>query len=800
LATDGFYGAEHLAHHFPITPGLSDIDLDQNGLPDIDEPGKGMDWIRSHWRNGVRKLVERIRELMGNEKFLIINNGVNFKDHPYLSVINAVVCEYWAYEYSWDWERGMLENFLNRAVPPIFGIAAACPRWDDPFRPSETKNYYELVRFTLTKNMLGNIYHSYQETYNPLFEYVRLYDEYELDIGYPTTGMLQLGNSNIWVRFFDKGVAICNISGQDKTITDADLQTLTGYHTGGYFRFLGGQDPAHNNGEKFMNITLMGGTWHNGGITVGDGIILTTEPTVAIIDVIVDNVDAGTNPGSSKAALSGSWREIFEKNDSYYVCIWQAANIAHTTLSGYHIANGLTDAKAVYAPTIGIPGLYTVYEWHGHHNGQEASNVKYTINHAGGSLDLIINQKRNQGQWNELGTFYFNTGTSGNVTISAEGADGVVIADAIKFEYSGSSEPDNTPPNPVRNLTLNNRTENSIFISWNPPLEAEDGDIASFYYIYRDEDFISSTQNLSFLDQNLSENTSYTYTVYSIDKAGNRSQTAPSITAQTLADVTPPEIVSVVPENLSIIIVKFSEPVTKITSELISNYRIQSGITMYSAQLQPDNKTVKLTTSLHNIGQPYTLIVNGVTDVSAAPNMIAPESSMQYHGYGGEISITIATDDIYELYLNGQLLGTGNQWQTATTYSGPAISGSNVIAVKGIDLEDAAGVVAVIEYNELTYVTNDLWRVSTTLHTGWELNDFDDIGWMRATSYGLHGVAKPWADYTNVSGMPTNKGVEWIWSSDNLNDQTIYLRYTIPAHGNIVRPNPPTGLRVRSSN
>ena len=112
---------------------------------------------------------------------------------------------------------------------------------------------------------------------------------------------------------------------------------------------------------------------------------------------------------------------------------------------------------------------------------------------------MVVNQKRNQGQWNELGTFFFNAGTSGNVTISAEGSEGVVIADAIRFEYMGSTSLDDIPPNSVRNLAVNNRTENSILLSWNQPLEAEDGDIASFYFIYRDNEFRSSTQNISFL-------------------------------------------------------------------------------------------------------------------------------------------------------------------------------------------------------------------------------------------------------------------------------------------------------------
>lgn len=66
-----------------------------------------------------------------------------------------------------------------------------------------------------------------------------------------------------------------------------------------------------------------------------------------------------------------------------------------------------------------------------------ASNASYTITHANGNASKTVNQQANAGQWNSLGTYRFNQGTSGNVTISASGANGTVMADAVKFRYVG---------------------------------------------------------------------------------------------------------------------------------------------------------------------------------------------------------------------------------------------------------------------------------------------------------------------------------------------------------------------------
>ena len=101
----------------------------------------------------------------------------------------------------------------------------------------------------------------------------------------------------------------------------------------------------------------------------------------------------------------------------------------------YYSADG--DATATFTPKIVKAGKYKVFEWHGADPQRDhATDAPYTINYAGGSKTIKINLDENIGQWNLLGTFRFEAGTSGNVTIS-NNANGNVVADAMKFVYVG---------------------------------------------------------------------------------------------------------------------------------------------------------------------------------------------------------------------------------------------------------------------------------------------------------------------------------------------------------------------------
>jgi len=791
IASDGFYARRHISGHMP-----PDIDLDCNGVRDLEEHGKS--WVVDHWDAGCAKFLRKIRELMPTGKYLIVDNGLFFTGIPDLSVVNGHTAEYWGYEIKWSGFHPRIKTFRERVMQPHISIDQANPMYQDPRHTSPLKDYYEFIRFCLTKCMLCDVYFCYQDLYNANDYYHRYYDEYDLNVGYPTTEMQKLDSREIWVRFFDGGAAICNITGGDVTVTDGQLQGLTGYD-GPYYRFKGGQDPTFNTGEQFTAVNLKAEKflYYNVYNYNGDGIILVKNQTTCVADILIDNSDPGTSPGTDEPAYTGGWEQTFEDNNSYHLKIapWKG----DANLSGYHRIGGGGSATAVYTPTIGVAGVYRIYEWHGHHNGSEATNVHFIIHHSNGNLVRVVNQKIKQGQWNDLGVFHFNAGKSGNVTITSEGANGTVLADAIKFVYQEDGTIDNVPPNAPVNLTQDVVTENSVLLAWDAPAAASDGDLADTYQIYRNNALLTGSASTSFLDEHLAESTAYNYSVYSVDLTGNVSTTSANLTVTTAVDNVPPKIVSIDVKSSTTIRVNFNEAVNKSTSENKNNYDIASNVTVHSASLQDNLTTVELLTSSHVIGVPYTLNVNNVSDRAASPNAIVTTESKDYTGQGGVITVRLAADDGYQIYINGEAVGTGSNWQISQEYTATARAGKNIIAIKGTDIEGQAAIVAEIDFDGVHYVSNDSWKASAVEETGWETVNFNDQAWQKATQIGLHGSARPWSDYSNVRGISLDKNVYWIWSADNENDDTAYLRFTIRPSGDMVAPAPPTGLKMRQN-
>ena len=85
-------------------------------------------------------------------------------------------------------------------------------------------------------------------------------------------------------------------------------------------------------------------------------------------------------------------------------------------------------------------GTYRVHMWWSGWPSR-ASNINVSINHTGGPTLVVINQRVNAGQWNNLGQYSF--GTSGSVTITAANGSSVsTCADAVWFEFiTGGSPP-----------------------------------------------------------------------------------------------------------------------------------------------------------------------------------------------------------------------------------------------------------------------------------------------------------------------------------------------------------------------
>ncbi|PWU08682.1 MAG: hypothetical protein C5B50_29115 [Verrucomicrobia bacterium] len=143
------------------------------------------------------------------------------------------------------------------------------------------------------------------------------------------------------------------------------------------------------------------------------------------------------------------------------VGVWTSS----TNVPGYYGKDYLFDSatgggKSVqFTPNLPMPGYYDVYDrWTT--NSNRATHVPIDVNSAAGTSTIYVNQQTNNGRWVYLGTFLFNAGANGNVTVRDDGANGNVIADAVEFICSTSNA-----WSLVQSLTLSNQTASVLSLA-----------------------------------------------------------------------------------------------------------------------------------------------------------------------------------------------------------------------------------------------------------------------------------------------------------------------------------------------
>ena len=132
----------------------------------------------------------------------------------------------------------------------------------------------------------------------------------------------------------------------------------------------------------------------------------------------------------------------------------------------YYWASTVSGAGSYWSkwtPDIENAGSFKVYVMY-RQGSNRANDAPYTVYYDGGSETIDVNQTINGGTWVLLGTYDFDTGTSGYVRLVNGPAQTskVVIADAAKFvleEASGATNtPTNTPTTPPTNTPTNTPT------------------------------------------------------------------------------------------------------------------------------------------------------------------------------------------------------------------------------------------------------------------------------------------------------------------------------------------------------
>ncbi|MGN1131288.1 MAG: leucine-rich repeat protein, partial [Ruminococcus sp.] len=235
-----------------------------------------------------------------------------------------------------------------------------------------------------------------------------------------------------------------------------------------------------------------------------------------------------------------------------------------------------------------------------------ASRRNSTINFSASAGDdygvksLAIQISTNKTDWETLSSANFSNVSktvsySFNVDVD-KFDDGSIYVRAVATDFSGNvsdtSETapfveyviDKTAPDSPRDLVAAGG-EDYIYLSWVQGDESDLGTYSVYRSIDENEGYIqlaSGLKNISYYDTTAKRNTTYYYKIAALDTLGNVSKFSNVVKAKVADDVTPPEVVSVTPDNNSSIsksyhtvsaLVKDNSCVDSVTFE----YKVNSG-------------------------------------------------------------------------------------------------------------------------------------------------------------------------------------------------------------------------------
>jgi uncharacterized lipoprotein YddW (UPF0748 family) len=228
-------------------------------------------------------------------------------------------------------------------------------------------------------------------------------------------------------------------------------------------------------------------------------------------EIIVDNEDG--------------WPDFITVGD------WSTGAYGNPYGTNYNWAyEGPGNRTATWTPDLLYDGIYDVFAYWVQ-GSNRATDAPFLIHHLSGVDTVRVNQETNGEQWYKLGTYPFAAGTVGDVTLSND-ANEIVIADAIRWKYIESLEPD-APPAAITDLRAD-KSSSDVVLNWSPVTTDTLGnpETISQYVIYRDTqphsppgDSIGATTNTAFTDPGAagSAATNYYYLVRAVDDKGSKS-------------------------------------------------------------------------------------------------------------------------------------------------------------------------------------------------------------------------------------------------------------------------------------
>lgn len=174
----------------------------------------------------------------------------------------------------------------------------------------------------------------------------------------------------------------------------------------------------------------------------GAYVMLPRERDTQIHEIIVDSDVTDEAYGTSEYTEDGKWKDAgagFAAFKPVYTGTENPFTMGSARKTDAAMAGDRSGAEATWRPDIPERGEYAVYISY-KSLPESASAVEYTVCHMGGESRFIVNQKIGGGTWIYLGTFEFDEGDEGSVSLSGTTPIGyehetgkVITADAVKF-------------------------------------------------------------------------------------------------------------------------------------------------------------------------------------------------------------------------------------------------------------------------------------------------------------------------------------------------------------------------------
>ena len=151
------------------------------------------------------------------------------------------------------------------------------------------------------------------------------------------------------------------------------------------------------------------------------------------------------------------------------------------------------------------------------------------------------------------------------------------------------------------------------------------------------------------------------------------------------------------------------------------------------------------------------------------------------------MDIYMTCDNVFDLYVNGNKVGSGDTW-TNTYHFSTVVKPGDVIALDGVDKGGPAAFIGVFG-GKVTKPSE--WKCSTKNAPGWTTNNFDDSSWSNAVSYGRNQDSNVWRSVGGSSRPNIPGDAEWLWTNNNDNHDRVYCRYfpVKPAPATVTKQN-----------